>query len=102
MQPVMVTDAGLSSHPIVVNVTDPSEINAVFDSISYSKVRLVKNVVTNGSESLSLCLCSSVLHQTQMGNIQKTMTLSTKKQFSSYHLLCYCYAIARSKKIAVE
>lgn len=38
MQPVMVTDAGLSSHPIVVDVTDPNDINSVFDSISYSKV----------------------------------------------------------------
>nr|KAG5690868.1 hypothetical protein BaRGS_028900 [Batillaria attramentaria] len=36
-QPVMVTDAGVSSHPIVVNVVSPEEINEVFDSISYSK-----------------------------------------------------------------
>ncbi|WAQ96439.1 AMPE-like protein [Mya arenaria] len=36
-QPVMETDAGVSSHPIVVHVTDPADINAVFDSISYSK-----------------------------------------------------------------
>ncbi|KAH3863357.1 glutamyl aminopeptidase-like [Dreissena polymorpha] len=37
VQPVMVTDAGVSSHPIVVDVTDPNDINAVFDIISYSK-----------------------------------------------------------------
>lgn len=37
LQPVMVTDAGVSSHPIVVQVDDPAQINAVFDSISYSK-----------------------------------------------------------------
>lgn len=40
MQPVMVTDAGLSSHPIVVDVTNPDDINSVFDSISYEKVVL--------------------------------------------------------------
>lgn len=36
--PVMVDDALLSSHPIIVNVSTPAEITAVFDSISYSKV----------------------------------------------------------------
>jgi aminopeptidase N len=38
LQPVMVTDAGVASHPIIVQVEDPAHINAVFDSISYSKV----------------------------------------------------------------
>jgi aminopeptidase N len=37
VQPVMEIDAGVSSHPIVVNVTNPDEINEVFDKISYSK-----------------------------------------------------------------
>ncbi|XP_053392901.1 glutamyl aminopeptidase-like [Mercenaria mercenaria] len=37
LQPVMVTDAGVASHPIIVQVEDPAQINAVFDSISYSK-----------------------------------------------------------------
>ncbi|XP_057714581.1 glutamyl aminopeptidase [Corythoichthys intestinalis] len=35
--PVMVDDALLSSHPIIVNVSTPAEITSVFDSISYSK-----------------------------------------------------------------
>ncbi|XP_056151977.1 glutamyl aminopeptidase [Lampris incognitus] len=35
--PVMVDDALLSSHPIIVNVSTPSEITSVFDAISYSK-----------------------------------------------------------------
>uniref|UniRef100_A0A8C9TIG8 Aminopeptidase n=1 Tax=Scleropages formosus TaxID=113540 RepID=A0A8C9TIG8_SCLFO len=35
--PVMVNDAMLSSHPIIVNVSSPAEITSVFDSISYSK-----------------------------------------------------------------
>ena len=38
VQPIMVTDAGLSSHPIVVDVRNPDQINEVFDGISYSKV----------------------------------------------------------------
>ena len=36
--PVMVDDALLSSHPIIVSVSTPAEITSVFDSISYSKV----------------------------------------------------------------
>ncbi|XP_068195817.1 glutamyl aminopeptidase [Antennarius striatus] len=35
--PVMVDDALLSSHPIIVNVSSPAEITSVFDTISYSK-----------------------------------------------------------------
>lgn len=38
VQPVMVVDSVTSSHPIVVNVNNPNQINEVFDSISYSKV----------------------------------------------------------------
>ncbi|XP_064595580.1 glutamyl aminopeptidase-like [Liolophura sinensis] len=37
VQPVMVTDSAVNSHPIVVKVNNPDEINEVFDSISYSK-----------------------------------------------------------------
>ncbi|XP_044022060.1 glutamyl aminopeptidase isoform X2 [Siniperca chuatsi] len=35
--PVMVDDALLSSHPIIVAVSTPAEITSVFDAISYSK-----------------------------------------------------------------
>ncbi|KAL4641863.1 glutamyl aminopeptidase isoform X1 [Arapaima gigas] len=35
--PVMVDDALVSSHPIIVNVSNPAEITSVFDGISYSK-----------------------------------------------------------------
>ncbi|MEQ2215365.1 hypothetical protein XENOCAPTIV_000177 [Xenoophorus captivus] len=35
--PVMVDDALLSSHPIIVDVSSPAEITSVFDAISYSK-----------------------------------------------------------------
>ncbi|XP_059208894.1 glutamyl aminopeptidase [Centropristis striata] len=35
--PVMVDDALLSSHPIIVDVSNPDEITSVFDAISYSK-----------------------------------------------------------------
>lgn len=37
--PVMVDDALLSSHPIIVDVSTPAEITSVFDAISYNKVR---------------------------------------------------------------
>lgn len=35
---VFVTDAKLSSHPIVQTVKNPDEITAIFDEISYNKV----------------------------------------------------------------
>ncbi|XP_043999504.1 glutamyl aminopeptidase [Gambusia affinis] len=35
--PVMVDDALVSSHPIIVDVSSPAEITSVFDAISYSK-----------------------------------------------------------------
>uniref|UniRef100_A0A3P8SHS1 Aminopeptidase n=1 Tax=Amphiprion percula TaxID=161767 RepID=A0A3P8SHS1_AMPPE len=42
--PVMVDDALLSSHPIIVNVSTPAEITSVFDVISYQQgMRLLEN-----------------------------------------------------------
>ena len=38
-----VQDSLESSHPISVPVNDPSEINSLFDAISYSKVILFLN-----------------------------------------------------------
>lgn len=37
-QPALALDALSSSHPISVDVVDPAEIEAIFDTISYSKV----------------------------------------------------------------
>nr|ASU92548.1 glutamine aminopeptidase-like protein 9 [Achaea janata] len=37
LHPVLVTDARLSSHPIVQTVATPDQITAIFDGISYSK-----------------------------------------------------------------
>nr|XP_005019903.3 glutamyl aminopeptidase [Anas platyrhynchos] len=48
--PVMSDDSLLSSHPIVVNVSTPAEITAVFDGISYSKgasiLRMLRDWIT--------------------------------------------------------
>ncbi|KAK3089030.1 hypothetical protein FSP39_000261 [Pinctada imbricata] len=38
VQPIMVTDAGVSSHPIILQVDNPDQINEVFDGITYSKI----------------------------------------------------------------
>lgn len=38
LHPAFVTDAKLSSHPIVQKVKSPDEITAIFDVISYQKV----------------------------------------------------------------
>eukprot|EP00897_Mesotaenium_endlicherianum_P006584 jgi/Mesen1/5954/ME000301S05083 len=37
MGPALITDALLSSHPIQVPISDPKEINQVFDALSYEK-----------------------------------------------------------------
>ena len=37
LHPVLELDATEASHPIVVDVSTPDEINAVFDTIAYSK-----------------------------------------------------------------
>ena len=52
MHGVMELDATLASHPIVQNVSSPSQIAELFDSITYSKgasiIRMLENLV--GSE----------------------------------------------------
>ena len=55
---MMVVDSVTSSHPIVVNVNNPNQINEVFDSISYSKVSHVTNAVWRvfGERRVLLCL----------------------------------------------
>ncbi|KAJ8318617.1 hypothetical protein KUTeg_003708 [Tegillarca granosa] len=42
VQTVMINDAGIYSHPIIVAVESPDQINEVFDVISYSKNFLTK------------------------------------------------------------
>lgn len=53
IQPVMVTDAGVNSHPIVVEVSHPDQINEVFDAISYSKgasvIRMLQEIMGSTS-----------------------------------------------------
>lgn len=49
MHSVFVTDAKLSSHPIVQTVSNPDEITAIFDEISYKKgssvIRMMENFI---------------------------------------------------------
>ena len=61
----MVVDSVTSSHPIVVNVNNPNQINEVFDSISYSKVSHVTNAVWRvfGERGVLLCLQCSICGQ---------------------------------------
>ena len=44
--PVMITDSKVSSHPIIVNVQNPNQINEVFDRISYSKVVIRVEIIS--------------------------------------------------------
>lgn len=41
VHPVLVTDAKLSSHPIVQTVSTPDQITSIFDTISYNKVSIL-------------------------------------------------------------
>ena len=43
LHPAFATDAKLNSHPIVQTVNNPDEITAIFDVISYQKVRTLLN-----------------------------------------------------------
>lgn len=50
-QPVMTTDAGGSSRPVVVPITNPDEANAAFDAITYDKVHCTRRIrLTHTSE----------------------------------------------------
>ena len=40
----MTIDASATSRPVVIRVTDPSQINQAFDSITYDKVKTVNTV----------------------------------------------------------
>lgn len=39
MQPALALDALLASHPISTPVKDPAQIESIFDTISYKKVK---------------------------------------------------------------
>lgn len=48
MQPALALDALLASHPISTPVTDPAQIESIFDTISYKKVSSFKwSVIQN-------------------------------------------------------
>lgn len=61
--PVMVDDALLSSHPIIVNVSSPAEITSVFDSISYSKVRPQRGSIWIWIFLLLIACCDAVFRE---------------------------------------
>lgn len=52
-QPALALDSLASSHPISVSVRDPSDIKAIFDTISYNKVCCF-NLFSNYILSLSM------------------------------------------------
>jgi aminopeptidase N len=53
-QPALALDALSSSHPISVAVHDPAEIEAIFDTISYSKVSITTTTVKSFDIILSI------------------------------------------------
>ncbi|XP_072938562.1 aminopeptidase A-like isoform X2 [Epargyreus clarus] len=69
MHPVLVTDAKLSSHPILQNVETPDQITAIFDAISYNKgasvLRMLEGML--GEESFRRSI-SDYLKKYEYGN----------------------------------
>ncbi|XP_066157252.1 glutamyl aminopeptidase-like isoform X3 [Euwallacea fornicatus] len=69
LHPVLSLDATLSSHPIVVTVTSPDEITAIFDTISYNKgasiLRMLENTV--GADNFQTAV-TNYLKKFQFGN----------------------------------
>ncbi|XP_062127173.1 glutamyl aminopeptidase [Drosophila sulfurigaster albostrigata] len=66
LHPVLVFDAKLSSHPIVQKAESPSEISALFDTISYEKagsiLRMLENLV--GSEKFEEAVTNYLINFT--------------------------------------
>lgn len=72
-QPALNLDALATSHPISVDVHDPMEIEAIFDTISYSKVLYSKRTEAVGSIFLILLIffCRELLSFTCLKNFWK-------------------------------
>ncbi|CAK9820780.1 Glutamyl aminopeptidase [Anthophora plagiata] len=79
MHSVFVTDAKLSSHPIVQTVNHPDEITAIFDEISYKKgssiIRMMENFI--GSEgfygAISTYLKKFTYHNAETADLFKIL-----------------------------
>uniref|UniRef100_A0A4W5PMT2 Aminopeptidase n=1 Tax=Hucho hucho TaxID=62062 RepID=A0A4W5PMT2_9TELE len=68
--PVMVDDALVTSHPIIVDVSTPAEITSVFDGISYNKGASILRMLEDwlGQENFrDGCRCTCVLHTNIFG-----------------------------------
>lgn len=79
MHSVFVTDAKLSSHPIVQTVSNPDEITAIFDEISYKKgssvIRMMENFI--GSDvfygAISIYLNKFIFHNAETADLFQIM-----------------------------
>uniref|UniRef100_A0A2A4JGY4 Aminopeptidase n=1 Tax=Heliothis virescens TaxID=7102 RepID=A0A2A4JGY4_HELVI len=82
LHPVLVTDAKLSSHPIVQTVGTPDEITAIFDSISYNKgasiLRMLEGFI--GPENFRLGV-SDYLKKYKYGNTVTQDLLSSLEPY---------------------
>ena len=75
LQPAFAFDGRVTSHPVIVVVNTPNEINAAFDTISYSKV--------GGSKCMNFCyseyqLINGVFRHTLFFVVQHWRKLDTK------------------------
>ena len=69
LHPALLADSLLSSHPISVEVNDPSEINQIFDTISYQKGSSVIRMMANflGIDTFNRGI-ANYLHGNAFGN----------------------------------
>ncbi|XP_065203828.1 aminopeptidase N-like [Planococcus citri] len=80
LQSVLNLDALVSSHPISVQVSDPDEINEIFDGISYSKgasiIRMMDHFLTNKvfKQGLSNYLTKKAYHSATQDDLWDALT----------------------------
>ncbi|XP_017874509.1 PREDICTED: glutamyl aminopeptidase [Drosophila arizonae] len=84
LQPVLVYDAKLSSHPIVQKVESPDEISAIFDTISYEKagsvLRMLESLV--GSEKFEAAVTSYLTKFKYANTVTDDFLTEVAAQFS--------------------
>ena len=66
LQRALYLDSFSNSHPIQVTVSDPSQINEIFDKISYDKVGQKTACNTASCVCMFVCVDVGLLHHTHV------------------------------------
>lgn len=103
----MYLDGLNTTHAIFVNVTDPAEIESVFDAITYDKVSVLliaQEATVEHCRSISmLCICSTIaqLHLQKVHCVTFAQLHLQKVHCISISVLCI-YTIANSTQLHLQ